>query len=377
MQLIDADNAAAYLQSTGRVGPHERVCVRRMAGGVSNEVLYVERGDALQADFVLKQARPQLRVAEPWFCRVERIWRETETLRACQAALANAASKPPLTSAPTAVVSDHCGEGDLIEIAVPQLLFEDRDNYAFAMTAAPPHQVWKQRLLEGIAESAIAAACGRMLAALHANTWRDVEISQRLGDRSYFNDLRIDPYYRHVAQIHPHLRAPLTDLIDSLAGNCLCLVHGDFSPKNLLIYEEATSSFSHAGTPRGVMLVDFEVGHFGDPAFDLGFFLTHLALKSFWAGPRREAYLQLADVFWQTYRAIMDGATNQREFAALSARTVHNFAACMLARIDGKSKVEYLVDEPLRETVRRFAAQLLLDPPAAWDEVQSCWPRLA
>jgi 5-methylthioribose kinase len=350
MHLIDAETAEAYLRSTGRAGPDERLRVRRLSGGVSNEVLYVERRDAPGGDFVLKQARPQLRVPDPWYCSVERIWREVETLRVCSRVLG--------------AVSQQAADGRTF--AVPGLLFEDRENYLFAMSAAPPHEVWKQRLLAGRVEPEIAAACGRMLAALHAGTWRDAQLAGPLGDRSFFDDLRIDPYYRRVAEVHPDLQPAIAALIDSLEANCLCLVHGDFSPKNLLVDE--------AG---GVTLVDFEVGHLGDPAFDLGFFLSHLTLKAFWSGPRFGEYLTLTDAFWRTYREGMSDAAADDELRDLTARAVRNFAGCLLARIDGKSRVEYLTDESLRDGVRRCARSLLLDTPATWEGVEELLSRHA
>ncbi len=69
-------------------------------------------------------------------------------------------------------------------------------------------------------------------------------------------------------------------------------MHADFSPKNLLVYDGG----------RGLMMVDFETGHYGDPAFDLGFFLSHLVLKAFYHAPRHEPLLELTEQFWIAYR---------------------------------------------------------------------------
>src|SRR5690606_33843865 len=176
--------------SIGRIGPYETVNVRPLTGGVSNEVFYIERGDPSLPDFVLKQARPQLRAADPWFCRVERIWREVETLRVCHNALASWTPSAPQSDA--VEVTDQNGKIPSLVTAVPHLVFEDRENYAFAMTAAPPHEVWKQRLLAGRTEPAVAHACGQLLGALHAQTWRDNTLARDLGDRSFFDELRID-----------------------------------------------------------------------------------------------------------------------------------------------------------------------------------------
>ena len=113
------------------------------------------------------------------------------------------------------------------------------------------------------------------------------------------------------------------------------------------------------------MLIDFEVGHFGDPAFDLGFFLTHLVLKSIWAGPRRDELLRLADQFWTAYAATLVSHIAASELAGLERRMLLNLAGCLLARIDGKSPVDYL-NSPQQATVRELARHWLVQSPGDW-----------
>ena len=146
-------------------------------------------------------------------------------------------------------------------------------------------------------------------------------------------------------------------LIDAVWGNRLTLVHGDFSPKNLLV--------SH----RQVLLIDFEVGHYGDPAFDLGFFLTHIVLKAFWSGPQHASYMQLASIFWRTYHKVLSTAIGAIDLLELETRMLANLAGCLLARIDGKSPVDYL-PPPLHDRVRRLSRELLLDPPSTWTQAE-------
>ncbi len=346
-RLVDAASAAIYLNETGRLAPEENVRVRELPGGVSNIVLLVERdsdGTVPQPNFVVKQARAQLRVTEPWFCSVERIWREIEVLNICQRVL-TVADEPA---------------ADAVPATTPQLLFSDRENYLFAMSAAPPHQVWKQHLLAGEVEPQIARACGTLLGQLHAGTWQADDVARRVGDRTFFDDLRISPYYRQVAAIHPGLQPHLDRLIDSIDDHCLALVHGDFSPKNLLVSESQ------------LMLVDFEVGHFGDPAFDLGFFLSHLILKSFWASTRQPGasrrYRDLTIEFWAAYHRRMAGRIGAKQYEALQQRAILHFAACALARVDGKSPVEYLAAET-QDVVREVATALLTAETKTWSQV--------
>lgn len=333
--VLTEQNAIEYLRSAGRIPHNAPAEATFLSGGVSNVVLYIRRLDDPSLDFVLKQASPQLRVPQPWFCSVERIWREVAVLRRCERILGDAAQ-----------TSD--------SIHLPRLLFEDHENYVFAMTAAPlGHATWKQQLLTGRADPAIAAACGRLLGRLHAATWLDGETADALNDRQFFDDLRLDPYYRQVARVHPDLAAPLEGLVASVWEHRRSLVHGDFSPKNLLVW------------PAGLMLIDCEVGHYGDPAFDLGFFLTHLVLKSLTFHRRWSEYIALPQTFWASYAATVAPRAGRDEWQALEARAQLNLAGCMLARIDGKSRVEYLTQpDPIREWARR----LLLHPSATWEE---------
>ena len=339
MHEIDVTSAEAYLRASGRVGPDEEIVVRELAGGVSNVVLHVSRPSG--ADFVLKQARGQLRVEQPWYCSVERIWREIDTLAACGKVLGK----------------QRAGVSDAMHVEVPQLLFEDRANYLYAMTAAPPHTVWKSQLLAGEASDKIACACGEMLGALHGGTWRKEEVAAQFADRQFFEALRLDPYYRRVAAVYADLSDQLVKLIDSLAANACCLVHGDFSPKNLLVYG------------RHLMLVDFEVGHYGDPAFDLGFFLSHLVLKSVYAGAEGERFLALTETFWQAYLAALRPHVEAHEVEPLITRAITNFAGCALARIDGKSPVEYLREPSQRDHVRNIARAVLQKWPSTWEQM--------
>jgi 5-methylthioribose kinase len=336
MREITSTSAAEYLRDCGRIGPGERADAVELAGGVSNIVLLVslpERGER----FVLKQARERLRVSEEWLCPVERIWREVQTLQLCGELLGG-----DLT-------------GTRVTAVVPQLLWEDRANYAYAMTAAPAsHRTWKERLLARQVDRDLATAAGRLLGRIHARSWNAPQVAAEFDDRAFFDQLRIDPYYRHLARHDGELAPPIERLIESVWTHRHSLVHGDFSPKNLLVW------------PGHLLLIDFEVGHYGDPAFDLGFFLTHLVLKSVWAGGRRDDYLQLAGEFWRSYQAELMNAVSPTELRELEGRMVWNLAGCMLARVAGKSRVDYLTPEQ-QAHVRRLARRWLIDSPPTWE----------
>jgi aminoglycoside phosphotransferase (APT) family kinase protein len=336
---LSAANAIHYLRSRGYVHSGERSEAYELSGGVSNMVVRVSRSAG--NDIVLKQVREQLNVAEPWYCSVERIWRETDMLRQCARLVGKCPSTAPLA------------------VAVPQLLFEDRDNYLYAMSgAAADHVVWKDALLTGETRQEIAATCGMLLAALHAGSWHDETLARQFDDRSFFNDLRLDPYYRHAAVVRTEFAPALDRLVDSVLSNQHCLVHGDFSPKNLLIDRNRLT------------LIDFEVGHYGDPAFDVGFFLSHLVLKAFFKAPRDAPYWELIDVFWRSYCAAMAVTVSSIEVDSLVARAIQNFAGCAIARLDGKSKLDYLKDTGKRDAVREVCRRVLIERPSHWIDVR-------
>jgi 5-methylthioribose kinase len=361
MLLLDELNAADYLRRAGHIGAGEQISVAPLAGGVSNEVLYVARPEHEGRDFVLKQARPQLRTPDPWFANVERVWREVEVLRICQQVLEREPADPL-----SANTSSAAAPSDNEPRAVtPRILFEDRAEYIFAMSAAPrDHRVWKRDLLAGHVEPAIARACGRLLGQLHAATWLDPDTAARIGDRTLFDELRIDPYYRALTRAYPEAQGDLQPLIAQLDRPGLSLVHADFSPKNLLVFS------------GGLMMVDFETGHFGDPAFDLGFFLSHLVLKACQAAPRHEPYLDLTRRFWDVYGDQVAGRIGDVNYAPLVRRAVQNFAGCAWARLDGTSKIDYLEDPRRREGVRGWARRLLQAPSNDWNEVLAQAERL-
>ncbi|HUE70032.1 MAG TPA: phosphotransferase [Pirellulaceae bacterium] len=345
MQTLSIDSAGEYLTTRGFVPRDERLTIRELPGGVSNVVLLVERESGQR--LVLKQALPRLRVAQQWLCSIERIWREVDVLRLCGRLL---------ESGVRGQESGVKGQGGIV-VRVPEVLIEDRENYCFGMTAAPAeHRTWKELLLAGQAEGAIAAACGRLLGQLHVRSWNDPEIARQLDDRTFFRDLRISPYYDRIREVHRDLAEPIQRLSDSIWQHRRCLVHGDFSPKNLLV----------AGGE--LWLIDFEVGHFGDPAFDLGFFLTHLVLKAYVAGGRADEYLALIDAFRGTYQAEIFPVAGADEFAQLWVRTCGALAGCLLARVDGKSPVDYLTPN-LQVAVRKTARDLLQRPPTSFDEL--------
>jgi 5-methylthioribose kinase len=323
---ITPENAADYLRETGRIAPGRAVDVNALGWGVSNVVMRVDPEGG--PPFVIKQARERLRTQAHWVSRLERVWTEREAMEVLA--------------------------GVLPEGVVPRVLFADEPNYLFAMTCAPDGSVvWKEELLAGRLDPAVARRLGEILGTVHAATRGHPALGGRLADTTVFDELRVDPFYRTVARVHPDLAPRLDALIASMAdppGRCLVL--GDFSPKNVLVH------------PRALTLVDFETAHAGDPAFDLGFFLSHLDLKALRAGAGKAGrYRRLFAAFAEGYRAADPVTELITAGGEAGPRVVPHRAACALARVDGKSPVDYL-DAPGREAARRSALAALRRAPA-------------
>lgn len=288
-----------------------------LGGGVSNTVLLVE---VPGQRFILKQSLPRLRVGDEWLSERSRIFREVAGMR--------------------------CLAGT---IPVPEILYEDRENYCFAMTAAPPaSQTWKTQLLGGEIDPGIAGQVGRALGAMICSSWNSRERESEFGDQTVFDQLRIDPYYRTAARRNPDVADLITALISRSEERRVALVHGDWSPKNFLISDD------------GLLVIDFEVIHFGDPSFDAAFLLNHLLLKSEYLPQWRGRFHAAALAFWQALCANVPPDAGWFEKA-----TLEHLGALLLARIDGKSPAEYITDGTLKARLRERAYALLKTPPSS------------
>lgn len=330
---VTPENIIEFLRKSGRLPAAMPATAQALAWGVSNVVIRIEPQEG--PHFVVKQSREQLRTKADWFSRIDRIYREIEAMRVLDRVLP--------------------------EGVVPKILFEDRENYLFAMEAVPAdHVVWKEELLRGQADRGIARTAADYLATIHTRTCNDDHLQAQMIDREVFDELRIDPFYRHVARKHPAAASEISRLIEEMLATPACLVLADFSPKNILIVRDAA-----AGSSR-LALVDFETAHFGDPAFDLGFFLSHLLLKTVLHADYAAEFMGLARGFHQQYFAAVDefSSTGSISRNELDRRAVGHTAACMLARIDGKSTIDYLPDPADQQRVRDLCLSVLANPPS-------------
>ena len=311
---LSAETAPGYLRERGLLDADESgdtVSASSLGGGVSNRVVGV---DAPGRSFVLKQPLPNLAVAEDWPADVSRVHNEAAATRA-YAAVIEAAG--------------------LDDVRVPEILAEDEDAHVVVFSHAPDGAVmWKRELLDGRVDPGVARSLGRLLGTVHARASEDDELRERFADPTPFDQLRVDPYHRTTAERHPGVAEEIRAEAERVLAADRTLVHGDYSPKNVLVDRESERRW----------LLDFEVAHWGDPAFDTAFMLNHLFIKAVHVEGRFEACVDAARAFWERYREAA-GWDVERE-------TVRELAVLMLARVDGKSPVEYLgagEDDLLRE----------------------------
>lgn len=322
----------ACLRKMGFRGIDENSRWEALPGGVSSQIWKLVLADRTVC---VKKALPRLKVAADWFAPVERSLYETRWLQTAES---------------------------IIPGAVPRVLAVDEDKHIFVMEFLDESYVcWKRQLLEGDVWPEVAAQVGDRIGLVHASTAGCQEIASRFATDSIFASLRLEPYLEEAARVHPDRAEALHRLITTTAGTRLALVHGDVSPKNILI------------GPEGPVFLDAECAWFGDPAFDLAFCLNHLLLKSIRVP--RVARLLLAS-YEELTRAYL-ARVNWEDPETLSRRAAHLLPGLLLARIDGKSPVEYLRTEALKERVRQAARRLLAHPVASLTQLrESCFGEL-
>lgn len=321
MDSVDIEQPAillAYLRRNGRIADDEYPRIRVLHGGVSNKTVLVERGGG--EGWVLKQALAKLRVPVDWFSDPMRLHREASALRW----LGRLAPRG----------------------AVPRLIFEDFVHHVLCMEAVQqPHENWKEKLLSGRVEPDEVEQFGTLLGEIHLRTAQHLDaLRPEFGGREFFESLRIEPYYLYAAEQEPAAASFLERLVDETRSIATTLTHGDFSPKNVLVREGR------------LKLLDFEVAHIGDPAFDIGFSLAHLLSKAHHLAENREELLDAIGTYWDAYRAAVGAAA----FAeGLEERAVRHTCGCLVARARGRSQLEYLSDA---EKDRQVAVVLRLLP---------------
>ena len=319
----------AVLRRAGLLDFGDEPAGEPLTGGVSSDIWLVRLPGG---PVCVKRALAQLRVKADWRAPVERSGFEAGWMRLA---------------------------GAIVPTAVPELLFEDRAAGAVVMSYLEPgrYRLWKERLRLGDAEPETAAAVGARLGRIHAATARRPDIAAQFPTDAIFHDIRLEPYLLATAQAHPGLGMALRRLARRTATTKLALVHGDVSPKNILL------------GPDGPVFLDAECAWYGDPAFDLAFCLNHLLLKCLWTPEAAPGFLACFDALARGHLELVDWEPR----AELEARAAGLLPGLFLARVDGKSPVEYVTALADKERVRRVASAFLIAPADSLAAVRDAW----
>ena len=330
MPELPADLARS-LSRLGLLAPGERPGASPLAGGVSSDIWRV---DLKTGPVCVKRALARLKVAAEWRVPVERNAFEAEWIETANR---------------------------IVPGAAPKILGHDRAAGLFVMEYLAPeiHRPWKEELRQGRADPAFAARVGATLARIHAGTANDGALAARFATDAIFHAIRLEPYLEATARAHPDRAMQLHALVARTARTKRVLVHGDVSPKNILV------------GPAGPVFLDAECAWYGDPAFDLAFCLNHLLLKCLWTPSAAGSFLQSFRALASAYLA----GVAWEDPAEMEGRAAALLPGLFLARVDGKSPVEYLTIEADKDKVRGLARDLLAKPPKRLDEIATAWVR--
>ncbi len=312
------DDILNALRAGGLLAPTDDPDCTPLTGGVSSDIWRI---DLASGPVCVKRALAKLKVADDWRAPVSRNAFEVAWMQTVRA-----------------IAPD----------AVPDVIFHDPDSGLFAMTYIDPATapVWKAQLRDGIAEPQSAAAVGDILGRIHTATSRDLATRAQFDNDEIFHAIRLEPYLLATAERCPDVAGRLRELAEITASNKVALVHGDVSPKNILI------------GPDGPIFLDAECAWFGDPAFDLAFCLNHLLLKCLWTPSARPGFKACFEALTTAYEA----ATADIADRDITRRTAHLLAGLFLARIDGKSPAEYITDDADKDHVRAVSREFLTNP---------------
>ena len=310
-------------------GEHPRVTP--LVGGVSSDILRV---DLVRGPVCVKRALARLKVAALWEAPIERNAYEVAWMRTAS---------------------------EIVPGVTPRLLGHDPESGLFVMEFLPDetHPLWKELLRRGIAETETAREVGRRLVRVHAGTANRADIAAEFPTDHIFHSIRLEPYLLATARVHADLAAAIEAIVDTTAATKRTLVHGDVSPKNILV------------GPDGPRFLDAECAWYGDPAFDVAFCLNHMLLKCLWTPAARRNFLACFDTLAAAYLAGVDW----EPAADVEARAARLLPGLFLGRVDGKSPAEYLTDAADKKRVRRVARALLAAPVDRLAAVRNAWAK--
>jgi thiamine kinase-like enzyme len=226
----------------------------------------------------------------------------------------------------------------------PQVYFYDDENYIYGREAAPEDcTMWKADLLGGLLDFEVARKSIESLVTVHNVCSRDSKVAKDFDSKEVFYNLRISPYIEFIVGKYPQLDQFAKEVISDMMDNKISLVHGDFSPKNIM------------NGNRKIWILDFEVAHYGHPAFDVAFFSNHFILKAVKNKKYAPSYLNMLGYMLEIYFDKMDYMDKKQ----LENSYVRTLSLLMIARVDGKSPAEYITDDSDKDLIRKLGFTII------------------
>ncbi|NRA37383.1 MAG: aminoglycoside phosphotransferase family protein [Planctomycetes bacterium] len=313
----------------GLIKANDHIEFEALTGGVASDIWKVQTPEQC---FCLKRALAELKVEQQWSVSTERNNFEVKWFQYI---------------------------AEIIPQLVPAILGHDLESQTFAMEYFEPaaYPVLKQELFAGRMHLAAVGELATQLACIHQQSSQQADLARTFNNHQLFHDLRIDPYFVSTLNKHQHLEEHIAPLTELLRTTHTALVHGDVSPKNILIGD------------TGPILLDAECAVYGDPAFDLAFLLNHFLLKSVNRKELHQDYLQAFTLIVDSYLENVQW----EESTALEQRAARYLGVLLLARIDGKSPVEYITEDHDKDFVRNCAGHFISQQIDEFSEIKKYW----
>ncbi|MCY4437908.1 MAG: aminoglycoside phosphotransferase family protein [Chloroflexi bacterium] len=423
LDKMDCAEIGRYLAAQGALDSEAVVRVKALGGGVSNIVLMVTTPAQCM---VLKQALPELRVEAYWPSRIDRALREAEALRVVAGYLPSGAVPEVhfideenfiygMSCAPESAtlwkedllsgrvdVPVAVGAGRMLaqmhaiqDPAVKQQFIDDEVFWQLRVDPYYNSTADKHPSLRPVFDHAIAQMKARKLALVHGDYSPKNMFVLREGEPSRFGSStvarglvpRSGLSISGAKKMDSRLRGndgesgPPDGPVGGKDGGHVEPRTGAQVPANAgcepalpeaiepaLPEEAACVPHEDGGRDQSLLLLDFEVVHWGDPAFDLAFCVNHLLIKSIVNAHVQQDYFQAVSALLAGYRDELTGV----DWTEMQAETLRQLGCLMLARIDGKSPVEYITDEATKEIVRRVSRCILHERPGVVDDVYTC-----
>ena len=288
---------------------------KKLTGGVSSEVYHVKTN---KNNYCIKRSLKRLLVKKKWIANTNRIKFEYLWLKHCQ---------------------------NILKRNIPNTYeFNNKKKYiVMEYLKTSQYKTLKQLYFNKIININTIRSISKHLYKIHSNSSNYKTKKTFEGNYKNFYDLRLDPYFNEVGRVYPKYKGYIKKINENYIKHSNTLVHGDFSPKNILVGKNK------------IIYLDAECCNFGDPVFDLVFFTNHLLIKSIFFKDKSQEFIKLYISFYREYLSNL----STKHFNSYIDRIIKMTPIMLLSRVDGKSPVEYINKVKIKNIIRKKSFLLL------------------